>query len=121
LKHLFAYTLFILFSIHSSEPIFIALNFKLNQDYYASICGYKDKPDLECNGCCHLKKQLIETEKENSNQEKQSNKKERQLYVQEIYLDYRITGFFVKEITNLSFIESFPFLYSYDIFHPPRR
>ena len=111
----------VLFSRQSFEQIIIRLNFRLNQDYYAPICENKDRTELECNGCYHLKKQLIETKKENSNQEKQIAEKRQRLYVQEVNLDFRTDGLSIKERTNSSFIESFPFLYSYDIFHPPRR
>lgn len=41
-----------------------------NKDFTAKYCINKDKPELKCNGKCHLAKIAKETQKENS--EKQS-------------------------------------------------
>ena len=116
---MFAYVLLILFSIQSFEPILIGLNFKLNQDFYASICENKDKPELECKGCCHLKKQLSKNEEEKSTKNKQINKKQ-QLYIQEVYLNIRNTDLHLNGMPYASFKGFFASLYYYDIFHPPR-
>ena len=38
------------------------LNYELNQEYITeTYCINKDKPELGCNGKCHLAKQLTET------------------------------------------------------------
>ena len=117
---MFAYVLLILFSIQSFEPILIGLNFKLNQDFYASICENKDKPELECKGCCHLKKQLSKNEEEKSTKDKQINKKQQQLYIQEVYLNIRNIDLYLKGEPYASFKTFITSQYSYDVFHPPR-
>ncbi len=47
------------------------VNYWMNRDFIASVlCENKDKPELECNGKCHLKKQIQEnTEDQNEGQE----------------------------------------------------
>ncbi len=44
---------------------FIYLSFKLNQSQIIkTLCINKGKPEIKCNGKCHLKSQLEENEKE---------------------------------------------------------
>lgn len=41
----------------------IIVDFNINQDYIAEVlCINKDKPEMKCNGKCHLKKELKKTE-----------------------------------------------------------
>lgn len=40
------------------------LDFKLRQDYYASVCQNQDRPITVCGGRCYLKKQLAPIEDE---------------------------------------------------------
>jgi hypothetical protein len=49
----------------------IVMQFKVNQSYIASeLCENKNKPQMHCNGRCHLKKELdrdAQQDKNNSN------------------------------------------------------
>jgi len=92
----------------------------LNQDYYASICTNKDKPELECNGCCHLEKQLVQNEEEKSSKEKILVKKVFELVIPNDLLDAQRSDFKARENDYLEFNQFCPSLYYYDIFHPPR-
>ena len=92
----------------------------MNQDFYASICENKDNPELECNGCCHLKKQLKQSEEEKSSKEKQVNKKEQQLYIQDIDLNIPNVSLHIKNKDYSLLRVFFTSLHHYDIFHPPR-
>lgn len=43
----------------------VYVSFKLNQSQIAkTLCINKDKPEMKCNGKCHLKTQLEESKKE---------------------------------------------------------
>ena len=45
--------------------VVVITNWKINQDYIAEyLCENKDKPELNCAGCCQLEKQLTKTEPE---------------------------------------------------------
>lgn len=47
------------------------VNYWMNKDYIASVlCENKDRPELECNGKCHLKKEI------QSNSDDQNNGQE---------------------------------------------
>ncbi|UMB60600.1 hypothetical protein MHL31_16175 [Lutibacter sp. A80] len=55
---IFFYLLYLLAMIRPVMPI---INYYANYDYIAAeLCENKDKPYLECNGKCYLKKQLKE-------------------------------------------------------------
>ncbi|UOQ78013.1 hypothetical protein MUN84_05160 [Hymenobacter sp. 5516J-16] len=46
-------------SVHCAGQLGIAASWWLNQDYIARVlCINRDKPQLKCNGKCHLRKQL---------------------------------------------------------------
>jgi len=67
---LFLFTLFIVF-----KPVFPIVEYIVFYDYISTeLCENRDEPELECNGTCHLKKELskvadsenpISTEKNN--------------------------------------------------------
>ena len=120
MKQLLVYLLLVLFSIQSFEQIIIRLNFSLNQDYYASICTNKDKPELECNGCCHLEKQLEQNEEEKSSKEKILVKRVFELIIPNDLLDIQTPDLIALENDYLGYNQFSPSLYYYDIFHPPR-
>jgi hypothetical protein len=37
------------------------VNYAVNHDFYAERCENKAKPELECDGCCQVKKEVAET------------------------------------------------------------
>ncbi len=51
-----------------SKPILPVLDYALNYDYISNeLCENKEKPELKCNGKCHLMKSLADaTESENA-------------------------------------------------------
>ena len=120
MKQLLVYLLLVLFSIQSFEQIIIRLNFRLNQDYYALICTNKDKPELECNGCCHLEKQLEQNEEEKSSKEKIFVKKVFELIIPNDLPDTQRPDLKAMETDYLVYNQFCPSLYYFDIFHPPR-
>ena len=95
------------------------MNFKINQDLFAAICTNKDKPEMQCNGKCHLKKQIQQHEDESSKDE-QITEKENQLFFQYIN-DCKKTSSIPTSKKQLTYLEP---LHStqhfFDIFHPPK-
>ncbi len=48
--------------------IWILVDFAVNQDFIATVlCINKDKPELQCNGKCHLAKQIKQQEEKENN------------------------------------------------------
>ena len=76
MKHFTTYLLLLILSIQSTEDIIIILQYKFNQDFYAKICENKNNPEMECNGKCHLKKQLNQQEEKEAEKKKISIEKE---------------------------------------------
>ncbi|MEC4114667.1 hypothetical protein [Myroides pelagicus] len=48
------------------KPIFPVLDFAINYDAIQELCINKDKPELACNGSCHLKTELAKTAQEDN-------------------------------------------------------
>ncbi|WP_343587825.1 hypothetical protein [Flavobacterium sp.] len=64
MKKVFSITMTILFLLVSFQQALIVVHFKLNQKAIEKeFCVNKAKPELQCHGKCHLKKELQETEK----------------------------------------------------------
>ncbi|UPZ14320.1 hypothetical protein [Flavobacterium humidisoli] len=64
MKKVFSITMTILFLLVSFQQALIVVHFKLNQvAIEKEFCVNKAKPELQCHGKCHLKKELQESEK----------------------------------------------------------
>ena len=79
-----------------------------------------DKPELECNGCCHLEKQLEQSEEKKTSKEKILVKKVFEIIQPDSLLDDLIPDLSLIENDYLVYKQFCPSLYYYDIFHPPR-
>jgi hypothetical protein len=66
-KKIFAYMMLVLITATSLQQLSILSMYWLTQDYITEkFCVNKDKPELQCNGKCHMKDMVAEnTEKEN--------------------------------------------------------
>ena len=71
MSRLFSILLIGLYGLTLSQAYMPHVNYWMNRDFIASVlCENKDRPELECNGKCHLKKQIQEnTEDQNEGQE----------------------------------------------------
>lgn len=66
--------------VYSLSQVFVIAEHYLNIEYIANnLCENKEAPELQCNGKCHLKKELVKDEKRKSNDSKTR-------IVQEIFL-----------------------------------
>ncbi|MFC0780777.1 hypothetical protein [Flavobacterium sp. HJSW_4] len=64
MKKVFSITMTILFLLVSFQQALIVVHFKLNQNAIEKeFCVNKAKPELQCHGKCHLKKELQESQK----------------------------------------------------------
>ncbi|MBI9059107.1 MAG: hypothetical protein JEZ01_15190 [Labilibaculum sp.] len=75
---------------------------------------------MECNGKCHLKKQIKQHEEEKSSEEKQTQK-EYQLFIQwiDIFKKSKIDSH--QQNKEIYKEPLHPVQYSFDIFHPPKE
>jgi len=63
MKKVFSFTMTMLFLLVSFQQALIIVHFKLNQkNIEQEFCVNKAKPELQCHGKCHLKKELEKSE-----------------------------------------------------------
>ena len=59
--------------------------YELNtSEFIAEFCENQDKPELECNGKCHLSKQLVDVQKEPQSNEPPTLIPEQELFVYQL-------------------------------------
>ncbi len=105
-------------TFRQAEVIF---GYHLNKSYITeNFCVNKTKPEMQCNGKCHLKKELKESE-ESASKNPVSLKQFNELL---LACDNSIADFQKPAVSVTSIIvTSFDFFYSdpcKDIFHPPK-
>ena len=120
MRKIFAYFFFVLLTVQTFHQLIIVGNFLYNQDYIvANLCENIDKPELECNGKCHLKKELTEGTKKN--QEDKIVISENTLFftneVIEIVLEEPI--YFTQKLDYSYYLEKDIDGYYSFVFHPP--
>jgi hypothetical protein len=82
-------------------------------------CVNKDKPQMHCNGKCHLKKQLDKTEQGGKDQNK-VDKTEWTVFI--LPQKFYATTFFysVEKTINIAKQCDYSFLFQHSVFHPPQ-
>lgn len=97
------------------------VNYEFNTEIITDLfCENTDKPEMNCHGVCHLKKQVINTEQDSPVESNQ------QFYINEIQLfssNEEITLSKVsEEIVSHTFYENnlYSFLTGNSLFHPPQ-
>lgn len=107
-----------------AKPILPVLDYWVNYKYIANeLCENQDKPELECNGKCHLKKELAKAateESSTSKDKKQVSKQEIQiLFYQETFQLESKKTLIVSTETPTYYFNNYFHLNSSQIFHPP--
>lgn len=104
------------------RPVTPVISYQINRSYIASeLCVNQDKPELQCNGKCHLKKQLAAVNEEDQDTQKPVL---RSLEEYPVYLDadlLQLPPFSEFRSPGISHVRA---LYSDEkvckIFHPPQ-
>lgn len=64
--HKTGFILLLVWMFYILRPVYPYLEYALNKDYITKVfCINKDKPELKCNGKCHLNQQIKNQEKQN--------------------------------------------------------
>jgi hypothetical protein len=106
------------------KPIIPVLEYVVNYDYIATVlCINKDKPKLECNGKCHLMKEMAkasESEKPISNDKKSFSSELEVLFFQDLF-QFSFRNSLPNYITNSFELPNnlYHFLSDLNCFHPP--
>lgn len=103
------------------RPVQPYVEYVLNQGYIAEfLCVNKDKPKLQCNGKCHLVKEL---EKQQGNEQNtlQVSLENYPIGFVNIYKIHPLKTFNTSErsIINTSYQKLYQFEYNYSAFQPP--
>lgn len=106
------------------KPIFPVVDYAVNYEYISQVlCINKAKPKLQCNGKCHLMKELAkaaETEKPISSNKKANTPIQEILFFKEIPAFILVSfGFQPKAAINSSYLDLYSYLNTNLVFHPP--
>lgn len=109
-----------LYTLTLSQAYMPHVNYWMNRDFIAAeLCENKANPDLDCQGKCHLKKQIQENSEDNQEGEETLS----QLMVEffEVAEDHKVE-WLVETMTNAFYNYSEPLEtgFSSNVFHPPR-
>jgi hypothetical protein len=106
------------------KPVLPVLEYVVNYEYISKVlCINKDKPKIQCNGKCHLMKELAkasDAEKPMSSDKKVASQVLEVLFFEEIQ-SFKITPvcFLTKEKINPVYSNLYFHLNLHSIFHPP--
>ncbi|MFV8342318.1 hypothetical protein [Flavobacterium sp. XS2P39] len=115
---------FIIVLIMFLKPVLPVLEYVVNYEYISKVlCINKDKPKMQCNGKCHLMKELAkasDTDKPASSEKKTVSQVFEVLFFEEIQ-SFKIAHvcFGTKEKINPVYSNLYSHLNLDSIFHPP--
>lgn len=106
------------------KPILPVLEYVINYDYIVNVlCENKSKPELKCNGKCHLAKELAkasESNSKNSSDKKITFEQTEIVFFQEIQpIEIRQIYFFDKTSIGNNYSNLYFHLNDCAFFHPP--
>ena len=117
-------TVFIIVLVLLLKPILPVLEYAINYDYITkTLCVNKAKPKMQCNGKCHLMKELAkasESEKPISSDKKQLVQESEVLFLETI-ASFVCADFFTNptQKINANYSNLYSFLNSGVVEHPP--
>jgi hypothetical protein len=88
--------------------------------FIEALCENQDKPELQCNGKCHLKKVAQSQDKKESTPESIVDFKELILYPSPMTTFVLARNIYIKKEFFSSYFNFYSFNTSNDCFHPPR-
>lgn len=106
------------------RPIFPVIDYVVNYDYIAKVlCENKEKPQMNCNGKCHLMKEMAkasENEKPLSQNQKVSMQESEILFVVQLpTYEINLSRNFITKICNSLYCNWYNFRLIELVFHPP--
>lgn len=122
MKRVVSLILLLFFTFLVFRPAIPLVEYCLRKDYIAKVlCINKEKPELKCNGKCHLTEQLkAEMEDEEDSPFPSKNENERKQVSEFLRVTFSINPRFFHPTDYTSFFHN---LYNYNfslfVFHPP--
>lgn len=107
-----------IFTCNLGAHLFPFINYAINKEYIArKLCVNKDKPKMNCNGKCHLKKQLSATHNNEPGKQESKEKYEDCFFISGYPFDFSTLS------TNCILVskkDHYTFLNDRAVFHPPQ-
>lgn len=122
MKRVVPLILLFFFSFLVFRPAIPLVEYCLQKDYIAKVlCINKEKPQLKCNGKCHLSKQLqAETEETADSPFSAGSEKEQKQISEFIVAGFSLnTGFSDSHVPLSIFHNLYTYSFSLFVFHPP--
>lgn len=106
------------------KPILPVLEYVLNYDYIVKeLCENKAKPEMKCNGKCHLMKELAKASENDtpvSSDKKVSHSEFEVLFIQKLTsLEVVTLNFPIQKTINAKYSDSYFYENNKPAFHPP--
>ncbi len=106
-------------------PYMPYIEYELNKKYIAEVlCENKDKPEMHCNGKCHLKKQIKKANSapEQQQQEPQAPPPLKSDPVITVLFLSKQQSFYAQKCSKIivPYLINYQFILITDIFHPPK-
>jgi hypothetical protein len=125
LRKSFAIFFLCVYSLVVLKPLFPFIDYAINKDYIAkNLCENRAKPKMNCNGKCHLMKQLkkaaADIPADGNTTKSSSNQEENCVHVASLF-SFK-TEMIVNGLSNdylNMYNNKLPSTYLQDIFHPP--
>ena len=119
--YIFAISFIVLLFINSTKVTLSYVYYEVDPiGFIEALCENKDKPELQCNGKCHLKKVAQSQDKEQNTPESIIDFKELVLYLHPEITFKLPDNIYQKRPQFSSYLNLYSFKNSNDCFHPPR-
>lgn len=125
--HFFSVVIIVSMFFQTMKFSYLVVEFTTNNKAFTEkYCANKTKPELKCNGKCHLNKEIKKTSE--SNKPLQSEKSENRnfpieiLFYQETKIFHSLVSFIVKDRTiNAFYLNRYNPIFTNKLFHPPQN
>jgi hypothetical protein len=119
MKSILSFLLIISVSLLSVSKSLICFSYQLNKDFISThLCENRNKPQMHCNGKCHIIKKLKEDSKQDNSPVNIKSNLEVQLYSEKMP-GYNLAAFYSGQFFFSHFAGSGLHLI-FSVFHPPQ-
>ena len=114
----------IMINYGESKPIIPVFEYIVNYDFIVKeLCENKEKPELACNGKCHLMKELAkanDSDKPLSTDKKEANKQPIEvLFLEKFPVDFQLFTYREEKKINSFYSNLYQNTTTFSTFHPP--
>ncbi len=122
-KRVLTYLFLVTMVMYTFSQVVIIADYLVNIDYISeNLCENKDKPELECHGSCHLKKELTKDEERKSGESQTRTNIEIFLFYKDAEIQIVESAFELPledEVPNCRYQQKVCTGFKDAVFHPP--